>query len=129
MISKYSVKENGRTTYEMITQHTVKHKVVGFAEKVDYIMKIPHEKRNACNTEKSGTGYVVGIVNRNTQYLVATCDGLITCSTVKRYPDDQAYDKKCKVIVTVKYTDYIRERSTHSASCSEIAYTSWSTFT
>ena len=48
-------------------------------------------------------------MNRNTQYLVATSEGLITCSTVKRYPDDQAYDKKCKDIVTVRYTDYIRE--------------------
>ena len=28
IISKYSIHENGRATYEMITQHTAKHKIV-----------------------------------------------------------------------------------------------------
>ena len=108
-ISKYSVKDNGRTTYEMITQHSVKHKVVGFAEKVDYMMKISSGKRNACSNEKTGTGYFIGIVNRNTQYLVATKDGIVTRSTVRRYPDEQAYHKECKDIVKVMYSEYIKD--------------------
>ena len=35
-LSKYVVHENGRTKYEMTTQHLVKHKVIGFAEKVHF---------------------------------------------------------------------------------------------
>ena len=93
--SKYTVHENGRTSYEMTTQHVVKHKVIGFVEKVHFQLKIQREKRNACSDEKSGIGWFVGIVNRKTEYLIATTDGIISCSTVRRLPDNEAYDKKC----------------------------------
>ena len=33
ILSKYVVHENGRAAYEMATQHVVKHKVIGCAEK------------------------------------------------------------------------------------------------
>ena len=36
IVSKYTVYENGRTSYEMATQHVVKHKVIGFVEKVHF---------------------------------------------------------------------------------------------
>ena len=35
--SKYAVHANGRTAYGIEAQHTVKHKVIGFAEKVYFI--------------------------------------------------------------------------------------------
>ena len=74
----------------MATQHVVKHKVIGFAEKVHFQFKAPREKRNACSNEKSGVGWFVGIVNRNIEYLIATTDGIISCSTVRRLPDNEA---------------------------------------
>ena len=111
IISKYQVKDNGRISYEMITQHTAKHKVVGFAEKVDYMMKIQAAKKNSTSNDKSGTGYFIGIVNRNTQCLVAASGGIIACSTIRKYPGDEAYDKECNNVMKIKYSDYIEDGS------------------
>ena len=83
ILFKYTVHENGRTSYEMATQHVSKHKVIRFAEKVHFQFQIQREKRNACSNEKSGIGCFVGIVTRNTEYLIATTDGIISCSTVR----------------------------------------------
>ena len=111
MLSKYAVHENGRTSYEMATQHVDKHKVIGFAEKVHFQFQIQREKMNACSNERRGIGWFVGIVNRNTEYLIATTDGIIFCSTVRRLPDNEAYDKKCMDEIIVKYTDYVKTGS------------------
>ena len=108
LLSKYKVHENGRTTYEMNTQHVWKGKVIGFGEKVHYQFKIPANEKDSCSTEKNGIGYFVGIINRNTQYIISTTDGIITCSTVRRMIDEEAYDKSCTQEISVKYVDYIR---------------------
>ena len=52
ILSKYTVHEHGRSSYEMATQHVVKHKVIGFAEEVHFHSKVQREKRNACSNEK-----------------------------------------------------------------------------
>ena len=52
ILSKYTVHENGRTSYEMATQHVVKHKAIGLAKKVHFQFKVQREKRNACSNEK-----------------------------------------------------------------------------
>ena len=36
LIIKFRVQDNGRTAYELTTQHKCKHVVVGFAEKVPF---------------------------------------------------------------------------------------------
>ena len=36
VLNKYKVQENGRTAYEMMTQHKCKHLIVGFGERVDF---------------------------------------------------------------------------------------------
>ena len=51
----------------------------------------------------------VGIVNRNTEYLIT--DGVIFCSTVRRLPDNEAYDKKCIDDIIVKHTDFVKPGS------------------
>ena len=107
ILSKYAVRDNGRTSYEMSTLHTVKHRVIGFAEKVCFQCKIQSDKRNACTNEKRGVGWFVGIANKNTEYLIATKDGTISCSTVRRLLENEACDKKCIQEVDTKYTDYM----------------------
>ena len=77
------------------------------AEKVHFQYKIPASKRNACSNEKSGVGYLVGVVNRNTEYLIATGEGIVACYTVRRMQDSEAYDSACKGVINVKYTDFV----------------------
>ena len=50
----------------------------------------------------------MGIVNRNTEYLIATTDGVLSCSTVRRLPDNDIYDTKCIDDIIVKYTDSVK---------------------
>ena len=51
----------------------------------------------------------VGIINRNTQYFIATEEGIVTCATVRRLPDGEAYDKSCLSDIKIHYNDYIRD--------------------
>ena len=111
ILSKYVVHENGRAAYEMATQHVVRHKVIGVAENVHFQFKVQRENMNACGNEKSGVGWFVGIVNRNNEYCIATTDGIISCSTVRRLPDNEAYDKKCIDESDVEYTDDVKSAS------------------
>ena len=53
-------------------------------------------------------GYLIGIINRNTQYLVATDEGIITCSTSSRVTDEESYGKESVQTVSVRYSDYVR---------------------
>ena len=59
------------------------------------------------SNDKSGEGFFVGIVSRNTSYLVSTPDGIIACATIRRLIDEEAYDPACLTEVTVKLADYI----------------------
>ena len=104
---KYAVHPNGRTSYEMYTQHKCKHMIVGFGERVNFQYKVQHSERDALSNSKSGVGYFLGIVARNTAYLISTLEGMVAVSTIGRLSDDEAYDKACIQEVTVKYGDYI----------------------
>ena len=116
IISKYAIQENGRTSYEMTTQHTVKHKIVGFAERVHYKFKIQDSKKDKTSYADSGTGYFGDIVNRNTQYLVARKEGVVTCSTISRMPEEESYSRECIEHIQVKYTDQIFDDTCHCNS-------------
>ena len=63
ILTKYLVHANGRTSYEMYTQHKCKHQIVGFGEKVSYQFKVPASEREPLSNTKSGIGYFVGSPN------------------------------------------------------------------
>ena len=60
------------------------------------------------NTEWS-TGFFIGVNGRTTEYLVATEEGIFSCATIRRLPDDEAYDPACIDIVKVTYREYVLE--------------------
>ena len=109
VLAKFKVHENSRTTHEMNTQHAWKGKVIGFGERVHYHLKVPQGERDKCDTTNTGIGYFLGIVSRNTQYLVSTPAGVITCATVRRLPDSVVYDPACIAEVKVRYSDCIKD--------------------
>ena len=43
---------------------------------------------------------------QHTAYLIASEDGFVSCSAVRRLPDNKAYDSNCIVEVDVTYTEY-----------------------
>ena len=76
ILTKYLVHANGRTSYEMYAQHRCKPLILGFGEKVHYQLKVPAGQREPMNNSKSGIGYFIGIISRNTSYLVSTAEGI-----------------------------------------------------
>ena len=38
VIHKYKLRDDGRTAYEMMTKHRVKHLVIGFGEKIQFLL-------------------------------------------------------------------------------------------
>ena len=54
-VLEYSVHENSRTTYEMTTQHAVKHKVIGFAENVYFNLKSSAKRGMLAATRKAAS--------------------------------------------------------------------------
>ena len=54
------------------------------------------------NTEWS-TGYFIGIIGKTIEYVVATADGVFSCATIRRLPDDEAYDPERINIAKVTY--------------------------
>ena len=105
VLGKWKVHKNGRTSYEMCTQHRCRHQVYGFGEKVHFKMttdKAHHQK----SVSEWQTGYFLGIVEASTAYIVCNATGAYACTTIKRLPDDESYDKACLDEVKVTVFEY-----------------------
>ena len=55
----------------------------------------------------SDIGYYLGSNGRTLEHLIGTENGIIKCDTIKRMPDDLAYDKSCLAVVAVGYRDFV----------------------
>ena len=100
------VHSTGTASYEWVPGHRCNQPAEGFAEKIHFKCTTDKNQRNNMKSEWS-TGYFVGINGKTTEYLVATADGVFSCATINRLPDDEAYDPECINIVKVTYRDYV----------------------
>jgi hypothetical protein len=87
VINKFRVQGNGRTAYELTTQHKCKHLVVGFGEKVHFQHTLVDK-----NQYKKDVGMFLGMVVRCNTYLIGTSEGIYASPHVMKFQDDQAYD-------------------------------------
>ena len=74
--------------------------MIGLAEKVRFKFTTDKNHRNKMNTEWS-TGDLVGINEKTAEYLVATSEGIFSCLTIRRLPDDEVYDHECIQLVKI----------------------------
>ena len=90
VIRKYEVRSNGRTSYEEMTGHRVKHIIAGFCEHVQFMTA----KGNVQNTIEGqwSDGYFMGVVSRSSEYLIARGGQLLKCPTIRRMVDGDTYD-------------------------------------
>ena len=51
----------------------------------------------------------VGVSGKAIEYWVATSDGVFPCATIRRLPDEEAYDPECVQAVKIAYLDYALE--------------------
>ena len=106
VLCKFKVQNSGRTTHEMATGHKCSHLIVGFGEKVHFKVTTDIKNRNKMETEW-GIGYFLGVMDRNTQYVVFMRGQLYTCTTLKRMLDDEAYDPAIIEDVTLTFDNFI----------------------
>ena len=71
----------------MTTGHRCKLDMCNFAEKVMFKFNTDKNKRNKMESEW-GTGFFVGANSRTDEYIIAKEDGVFSCATITRYPDD-----------------------------------------
>ena len=93
ILLKYKVRESGRTAYENMTGHRVKHPVVMFGETLHFKLK-QHESRRRKAESDWSTGIFVGVDPRTSEALVISGDGLFRCRTVRRVPREEAFNQK-----------------------------------
>ena len=55
------------------------------------------------------TGFVCGVYGKTAEYLAATSDGVFSFATIRRLPDEEAYDPDCMQAVQITYRDYVLE--------------------
>ena len=55
------------------------------------------------------TGYFLGINPGTTEYVIGKDDGVFSCATIRRLPDDDAFDPAITDDINVRYKDYVIE--------------------
>ena len=108
VLMKYKVKENGRTAYEEITGHRVKHPVVMFGETLNFKLKQDESRRRKLESDWS-TGIFVGVDSRTSEALIISGDGLFKCRTVRRVTREEAFNTKWLDEAVTPIDEYVQK--------------------
>ena len=105
IINKYRPR-NGRTAYELMTGHRVKHLIMGFGEKIfaqftaDKSAKNDHDSRWI-------DAYFLGVETSSGSYLVANGDGIFKVANIRRHTSDTSFDAGILETVAVTHSSYV----------------------
>ena len=110
VFSRYRVQTYGRTSYEFTTGHKGGQPIAVFGEQV-MIMHTPLKSSRDKMQSDWDTEYLVGINPGTTEYLIGKDDGVLTCATIRRLPDDEAFDPAILEDIKVRYRDYMIEEA------------------
>ena len=107
VVTKFHVKENGKTAYEDMTGHKARHNVYGIGEKVQFMVTPDKTDR-----DKDAPGYqfgvFIGIIARTTEYLIAAKGQIFKCRSVRRLVERSQYDEGCLDEVKAGFREYVK---------------------
>ena len=103
VINKFRVRDNGRTAFELMTQHRCKHLVVGFAERVHFQHTLVDK-----NQYKKDVGMFLGMNDRCNSFLIGMSEGIYASPHVMKFSEDQAYDPTLIDDINVRFYDYLK---------------------
>ena len=106
LITRYVLRENGRTAFESMMGHRCKQLVCMFGETA--MFRLAPDKSDRRKAESDwGIGMFVGIENRSSEYLFMNETGLYKCRTMKRMPRNKAFRAECLLEATATIEGYI----------------------
>ena len=108
VLVKYEVRKNGRTAYEDLTGHKVRHKIAGFGEYVHFKLATDEAHRNKFDGEWMD-GYFAGVITRSGEYIIIKGQSVYKCPTMRRRSEGNAYDFKVLDDMLASYFDYIKK--------------------
>ena len=92
-MNMFKVHSTGRTSYEAMTGHRMRRKVLAFGEKI--MFKMAPEKKKDKSESDWNQGIFVGMIHRTTEYVLMDKDGIYKTVNVKRFAEGSEYDAKC----------------------------------
>ena len=108
VLLKYEVKNTGRTGYEQMTGHKVKHKVFGFGEYVHFKLATDNSNVDKFDGEWQD-GYFAGVVTRSSEYLAIQGDRVFKCPTMRSRSDGERYPVTVLENMRADYFEYVRK--------------------
>ena len=108
VLLKYKVRESGRTAYESITGHRVKHPVVMFGETLNFKLKQDEARRRNMESDWS-TGIFVGVDPRTSEALIISAEGLFKCRTVRRVIREDAFNPRWVEEAVTPIDEYVQK--------------------
>ena len=105
IINKFRAR-NGRTAYELMTGHRVRHLMIGFGEKIMGQFTADKTSKNDHDT-RWFEAFFLGVETCSGSYLVVNSDGIFKIANIRRLPDENAYDDKILKDVTKTFADYV----------------------
>ena len=91
VLTRYRVQTFGKTSFVFTTDHNGAQPIAMFGEKVMLMHTPLKSSRDKMQTDLD-TGYFLGINPGTTEYLISKRDGVFSCATSRRLPDDDAFD-------------------------------------
>ena len=93
VLLRFAVDESGRTAFERMTGHRVRHKVFAFGERILFKPAADPGHRNKLDGEWM-CGFFAGVVSRSGEYLVIVGDRNFRAPTARALLEKQGYDGK-----------------------------------
>ena len=106
-IMKYHVREDGRTAYETMTGHRVKHVVAGFGEHVHF--KVAKDTVQNKYEGEWAEGFFARVITRSSEYLVIQDEHIFKCPTIRRKVAADAYKPECVEGMRADFFEYIKK--------------------
>ena len=107
-MQKFHVRNDGRTSYECMTEHRVNHIVVGFCENVQFKISTDMQDHYKYDGEWD-EGYFVGVASRSSEYLVVKGDHILKCPTIRRKVYEEARTIKCMEDIKASFFDFVKK--------------------
>ena len=92
-VFKFKEKANGRTLYEEVTGHRVRHQVFGFGERIMFQLVNNSSDRNKFDGEWMECNFA-GVITRSSEYIVIKDRVVFKCPTIRRRIKEEAYLKE-----------------------------------